>query len=160
MAPPSCTCCPIPSQTCLAYTLPSSGRLSCCDHGKETSVDLMILRISDVRCLPLLSRHLHPSRRSVRSPVLHFLHRPDGTHTKSPRPSFIKRGTHLPTFKPSSLPHLEESSITDPRNVFLASSGCSGDVLINILLWILGWIPGVLHAWWIISKHETPAARY
>ena len=23
------------------------------------------------------------------------------------------------------------------------------DLLINILLWILGWIPGVLHAWWV-----------
>lgn len=35
--------------------------------------------------------------------------------------------------------------------------GCGADVLINLLLWILGWIPGVIHAWWIISKYETPA---
>ncbi|WWD03541.1 hypothetical protein V865_001594 [Kwoniella europaea PYCC6329] len=35
--------------------------------------------------------------------------------------------------------------------------GCSADVLINILLWILGWIPGVIHAWWIISRYGRPA---
>ncbi|KAI0065014.1 UPF0057-domain-containing protein [Artomyces pyxidatus] len=28
------------------------------------------------------------------------------------------------------------------------------DLLINILLWVLGWIPGVIHAWWIISRSE------
>jgi uncharacterized membrane protein YqaE (UPF0057 family) len=32
--------------------------------------------------------------------------------------------------------------------------GCSADLLINILLCILGWIPGVIHAWYIISKTE------
>ena len=25
---------------------------------------------------------------------------------------------------------------------------------INILLTILGWLPGVIHAWWIISKYS------
>ncbi|KAF2850123.1 UPF0057-domain-containing protein, partial [Plenodomus tracheiphilus IPT5] len=32
--------------------------------------------------------------------------------------------------------------------------GCSADLLINILLDCLGWIPGVIHAWYIISKTE------
>ncbi|KAI0263120.1 hypothetical protein BC834DRAFT_889163 [Gloeopeniophorella convolvens] len=40
-----------------------------------------------------------------------------------------------------------------PIPVFL-KRGCRADLWINILLWILGWIPGVLHAWWIISKSE------
>ncbi|PWN90382.1 UPF0057-domain-containing protein [Acaromyces ingoldii] len=31
--------------------------------------------------------------------------------------------------------------------------GCGADILINICLWVLGFIPGVLHAWWIISKN-------
>ncbi|CAK4031580.1 stress response rci [Lecanosticta acicola] len=37
-------------------------------------------------------------------------------------------------------------------------AGCGADVLINVALWIFGWIPGVIHAWWIISKYERPAA--
>ncbi|KAF8315428.1 UPF0057-domain-containing protein [Clavulina sp. PMI_390] len=43
-----------------------------------------------------------------------------------------------------------------PFSVF-AKRGCAADLWINILLWILGWIPGVIHAWWIISKYEKPA---
>ncbi|WRT70301.1 uncharacterized protein IL334_007299 [Kwoniella shivajii] len=46
-----------------------------------------------------------------------------------------------------------------PVSVFM-KRGCGSDVLINVLLWILGWIPGVLHAWWIISKYERPAGAY
>ncbi|PSN61520.1 hypothetical protein BS50DRAFT_534236 [Corynespora cassiicola Philippines] len=42
--------------------------------------------------------------------------------------------------------------------------GCGADLLINICLDILGWIPGVLHAWYIISKTEDrrvePAGNY
>ncbi|KIL59955.1 hypothetical protein M378DRAFT_26766 [Amanita muscaria Koide BX008] len=40
-----------------------------------------------------------------------------------------------------------------PLAVFL-KRGISSDFWINILLWILGWIPGVLHAWYIIAKSE------
>ncbi|ETW76020.1 stress-induced hydrophobic peptide [Heterobasidion irregulare TC 32-1] len=40
-----------------------------------------------------------------------------------------------------------------PIPVFMKRA-CGADLLINILLWILGWIPGVLHAWYIISKSE------
>ncbi|ETN42468.1 uncharacterized protein HMPREF1541_01624 [Cyphellophora europaea CBS 101466] len=43
-----------------------------------------------------------------------------------------------------------------PVSVFL-KRGCAADFLINICLSILGWIPGVLHAFWIISKYGTPA---
>ncbi|KAB2108521.1 hypothetical protein AG0111_0g3573 [Alternaria gaisen] len=32
--------------------------------------------------------------------------------------------------------------------------GCAADLFINIALCILGWIPGVIHAWYIISKTE------
>ncbi|KAF2010679.1 hypothetical protein BU24DRAFT_427790 [Aaosphaeria arxii CBS 175.79] len=34
--------------------------------------------------------------------------------------------------------------------------GCAADLWINIALCILGWIPGVIHAWYIISKYSTP----
>jgi len=36
----------------------------------------------------------------------------------------------------------------------LLKRGLGADFCINILLWILGWIPGVIHSWYIISKSE------
>ncbi|KAE8449532.1 plasma membrane proteolipid Pmp3 [Mollisiaceae sp. DMI_Dod_QoI] len=44
-----------------------------------------------------------------------------------------------------------------PLAVFL-KRGCAVDFLINVCLTILGWIPGVIHAWWVISKHDP--AKY
>ncbi|KDQ22340.1 hypothetical protein PLEOSDRAFT_1114548 [Pleurotus ostreatus PC15] len=35
--------------------------------------------------------------------------------------------------------------------------GILADFWINLLLCLLGWIPGVIHAWYIISKYERPA---
>jgi len=32
--------------------------------------------------------------------------------------------------------------------------GCKADLFINVLLCILGWIPGIIHAWYIISQME------
>merc|ERR1712169_28768 len=40
-----------------------------------------------------------------------------------------------------------------PVPVFI-KRGCGADLLINIALDFLGWIPGVIHAWYIISKTE------
>ncbi|TGO41752.1 hypothetical protein BHYA_0017g00620 [Botrytis hyacinthi] len=40
-----------------------------------------------------------------------------------------------------------------PLAVFLKTL-CGFDFLINICLTILGWIPGVIHAWYVISKHD------
>jgi len=60
-------------------------------------------------------------------------------------------------------------SFVPPASV-LIKRGCGADILINICLWVLGWIPGVcvacslsrlscahtsafsIHAWWIIAK--------
>ncbi|GAA5995407.1 YqaE/Pmp3 family membrane protein [Rhodotorula paludigena] len=33
------------------------------------------------------------------------------------------------------------------------------DILINILLCILGWIPGVIHAWWTIGRSARVPPR-
>ncbi|KAF2211495.1 hypothetical protein CERZMDRAFT_43121 [Cercospora zeae-maydis SCOH1-5] len=44
-----------------------------------------------------------------------------------------------------------------PVPVFIKKS-CGADLLINIALCFLGWIPGVIHAWWVISKNEKPVA--
>lgn len=38
-----------------------------------------------------------------------------------------------------------------PLGVFL-QTGLSTDLLINILLTLLGYIPGIIHAVWIIAK--------
>ncbi|KAJ7053291.1 hypothetical protein C8F01DRAFT_552053 [Mycena amicta] len=43
--------------------------------------------------------------------------------------------------------------VLPPVAVFL-KRGLLADFWINICLTVLGWIPGVLHAWWIVSKHE------
>jgi hypothetical protein len=37
--------------------------------------------------------------------------------------------------------------------VWIKSGICSADSLINILLCMLGYLPGLLHAWYIISTH-------
>ncbi|KAK1827854.1 hypothetical protein QBC39DRAFT_360684 [Podospora conica] len=39
-----------------------------------------------------------------------------------------------------------------PLGVFL-EKGCGGDLCINILLTILGYIPGIIHALYIILKY-------
>ncbi|KAK0636696.1 hypothetical protein B0T17DRAFT_483838 [Bombardia bombarda] len=60
--------------------------------------------------------------------------------------------------------HQQPSSMSDVFLYFLAiflpplavffKRGCVADTWINIGLSILGWLPGVIHAWYIISRHE------
>jgi uncharacterized membrane protein YqaE (UPF0057 family) len=45
-----------------------------------------------------------------------------------------------------------------PIAVWVKRGLCSADSIINILLLILGYIPGLLHAWYIIAKY--PEAPY
>ncbi|KAJ6571635.1 hypothetical protein B0H19DRAFT_1255593 [Mycena capillaripes] len=45
-----------------------------------------------------------------------------------------------------------------PVSVFM-KRGLLADFWINICLTILGWIPGVIHAWYIISRHEHTKAK-
>ena len=46
--------------------------------------------------------------------------------------------------------------VLPPLGVFLAM-GVSQALLINVLLTLLGWVPGVIHALWIISKKSEQA---
>ncbi|HAG82688.1 MAG TPA: YqaE/Pmp3 family membrane protein [Cyanobacteria bacterium UBA11162] len=48
--------------------------------------------------------------------------------------------------------------ILPPVGVFL-TTGLSSAFLINILLTLLGWLPGSIHALWVIVKHEERMAR-
>jgi uncharacterized membrane protein YqaE (UPF0057 family) len=48
------------------------------------------------------------------------------------------------------------SILLPPLGVFL-TMGVSQALLINILLTLLGWVPGVIHALWILSKQSEQA---
>lgn len=48
------------------------------------------------------------------------------------------------------------SILVPPLGVFLVT-GISSALVINILLTLLGWIPGVIHALWILSKQSEKA---
>ncbi|EAQ87714.1 hypothetical protein CHGG_04333 [Chaetomium globosum CBS 148.51] len=47
-----------------------------------------------------------------------------------------------------------------PLAVWVKRGLCSADSIINILLLILGYIPGLLHAWYIIAKYPEPPYDY
>ncbi|PMB73697.1 Plasma membrane proteolipid 3 [Beauveria bassiana] len=47
-----------------------------------------------------------------------------------------------------------------PLPVWVKRGICSADSLINILLCLLGFIPGMLHAWYIIAKFPEPPYEY
>jgi uncharacterized membrane protein YqaE (UPF0057 family) len=48
------------------------------------------------------------------------------------------------------------SILLPPLGVFL-TMGVSQALLINILLTLLGWVPGVIHALWLLSKKSEQA---
>ncbi|MDB9375952.1 YqaE/Pmp3 family membrane protein [Nodularia sphaerocarpa] len=43
--------------------------------------------------------------------------------------------------------------VLPPLGVFM-TVGAGPTLLINILLTLLGWLPGSIHAVWVIAKHE------
>ncbi|KAI1192138.1 hypothetical protein F5B17DRAFT_379569 [Nemania serpens] len=43
-----------------------------------------------------------------------------------------------------------------PLAVWVKRGLCSADSIINILLCMLGYLPGILHAWYIITKYPDP----
>ncbi|OLP20283.1 proteolipid membrane potential modulator [Leptolyngbya sp. 'hensonii'] len=45
-----------------------------------------------------------------------------------------------------------------PLGIFL-TYGLGPTLLVNILLTLLGWVPGIIHALWAIAKHEEVAKR-
>ncbi|KAK3951527.1 hypothetical protein QBC32DRAFT_371052 [Pseudoneurospora amorphoporcata] len=47
-----------------------------------------------------------------------------------------------------------------PLPVWVKSGICSADSFINLLLCVLGFLPGLLHAWYIIAKNPTPPFDY
>lgn len=48
--------------------------------------------------------------------------------------------------------------ILPPVGVFM-TVGAGPTLVINILLTILGWLPGSIHALWVIVKHEEKVGR-
>ncbi|KAF9872293.1 stress response rci peptide [Colletotrichum karsti] len=47
-----------------------------------------------------------------------------------------------------------------PLPVWVKRGICSADSFINILLCLLGYIPGLIHAWYIIAKFPEPDYEY
>ena len=47
-----------------------------------------------------------------------------------------------------------------PLPVWVKRGICSADSLINILLCMLGFLPGLLHAWYIIANYPEPDYEY
>ncbi|KUI57490.1 Plasma membrane proteolipid 31 [Cytospora mali] len=47
-----------------------------------------------------------------------------------------------------------------PLPVWVKCGICSADSLLNILLCMLGYVPGLLHAWYIIAKYPEPVEYY
>ncbi|KAL1845209.1 hypothetical protein VTK73DRAFT_867 [Phialemonium thermophilum] len=47
-----------------------------------------------------------------------------------------------------------------PLPVWVKRGICSADSLINILLCIVGFIPGLIHSWYIIAKYPDPGYDY
>jgi uncharacterized membrane protein YqaE (UPF0057 family) len=43
--------------------------------------------------------------------------------------------------------------VLPPLAVFL-NNGISSALLINVLLTLLGWVPGIIHAVWVLQKTE------
>ncbi|AFZ24572.1 uncharacterized Blt101-like protein [Cylindrospermum stagnale PCC 7417] len=46
-----------------------------------------------------------------------------------------------------------------PLGVFL-TVGVGPTLVINVLLTLLGWLPGSIHALWVITKHEEQVGSY
>ena len=46
-----------------------------------------------------------------------------------------------------------------PPLAVLLRRGCSLDLLINLLLTFHGWLPGVLHAWYIVLRYNSRRKR-
>lgn len=49
--------------------------------------------------------------------------------------------------------------VVPPLGVFLTEGAFSTAFFINILLTLLGWLPGSIHAVWIITKHQERIGR-
>ncbi len=56
------------------------------------------------------------------------------------------------------LTRLVTGLVIPPLGIFL-TYGLSSTLLINVLLTILGWIPGSIHAVWAISKYYENSDR-
>jgi uncharacterized membrane protein YqaE (UPF0057 family) len=47
-----------------------------------------------------------------------------------------------------------------PLPVWVKRGICSADSIINILLCVLGFVPGLIHSWYIIAKFPEPPYEY
>lgn len=87
-----------------------------------------------------------------------------GTYLQLPPFTFHVPLTLFP-FLSSDPPHFVSSiTLTHPfllcYTVWVKRGLCSADSVINIALCMLGFFPGLLHAWYIIAKYPEPPEEY
>ncbi|KAL5461945.1 hypothetical protein PMIN07_005128 [Paraphaeosphaeria minitans] len=102
---------------------------------------------------PLVSLALRPNHQSTLHYTPHTTHRT--LHTAHYTPHTTHRTPHTLTaimpFTASDIIKIIFAIFLPPLGVFL-ERGCNADFFINILLTILGYIPGIIHALYIILK--------
>lgn len=67
---------------------------------------------------------------------------------------------YVPSFHSQTYLCQSLTLLTDACDSWIKSGICTADSLINILLCTLGYLPGLLHAWYIISLYPEPENDY
>ncbi|GFZ48636.1 hypothetical protein JCM24511_06385 [Saitozyma sp. JCM 24511] len=62
----------------------------------------------------------------------------------------------MTTFGPDQAAFISFIGIFFPPLAVAIVAGCHKDVGINVCLWILGGLPGIIHAFWVVAKHTRP----
>jgi uncharacterized membrane protein YqaE (UPF0057 family) len=68
--------------------------------------------------------------------------------------------TTMPSLHSFNRPCANLKAIFFPPLPVIAKHGCSAQIPLNILLCVLGWIPGVIHAWVVISRNPARPELY
>jgi uncharacterized membrane protein YqaE (UPF0057 family) len=87
--------------------------------------------------------------RALQEEVFAFAKRPTGRHVSCSRPTAIPERPSAAS--PMSILQIVLAVILPPVGVAL-SKGFGRDFVVNILLTLLFWLPGVAHALWIVFK--------
>lgn len=85
-----------------------------------------------------------------------YIPRPN-SHPLPAHSRYLTLSLSLPT---NPTPPLSTKLTPSPTKVWIKRGLCSADSLINIALCFLGFIPGLLHAWYIIAKYPEAPEDY
>lgn len=74
----------------------------------------------------------------------------------SPAPTRLRTSRHSGSSRKLGVLAANKAVTNHPPTVWVKCGICSADSVINILLCVLGFLPGLLHAWYIIAKFPEP----